>query len=78
MTDVRFFEITTFEWAEEDVASDASESVEEAKRLTADLDVTFTFVMIGYESASEVWRVTGPDVDEAARRLDADVEKEKV
>jgi hypothetical protein len=76
---VRHFEITTMEWDAEDVAADPDlglESVNEARRLVADLDVRFDYVQADHEANSEVWVVTGPDVEKAARRLDADVEVE--
>lgn len=70
---------TTNEWSAVDVEHNldlALETIVAARELVVDLDVTITHVDTGYETVENDWKLTGPDVIEAAARLDVDVEDE--
>jgi hypothetical protein len=69
-------EFVTFDWPAADLAADpdlAAESIFAALDILRDHRVSLVYVGPGYESPSQVWSITGPDLVTAADSLDVDI-----
>lgn len=67
----------TIEWSTDDIA-DAPELVDDTSAAMYSVigDLAVSVEHVDTDHGAYIWKITGPDVDEAARRLDIDVEDE--